>query len=100
MFQHKKKYILIAYVVMPTHVHIVLQPLPKTSGWKAWCDYREFYSVEAIEASIKKYSGRRMNMAYGRTGKPFWKSECFDRTVRNNKDLDDLIDYIHGNPVR
>ncbi len=29
-----------------------------------------------------------------------WEEEYFDRTVRGDKDLVEVIDYIHHNPVR
>jgi|WetSurMetagenome_2_1015567.scaffolds.fasta_scaffold721970_1 putative transposase len=100
MFMHKKAYILITYVIMPTHAHLVIQPLPVIETLRAWCDYTEQYRVENVVGNIKKYSSRRINKSHGRTGKPFWDSECFDRIVRSEKDLGGLVDYVHGNPVR
>jgi putative transposase len=100
MFVHNKTCILIAYVVMPSHAHIVCQPLPKEKTLSAWCDYRKHNKIEEISGGIKKFSGRKINKIYHRTGRAFWRSECFDRMVRNEKDLDTLVDYVHGNPVR
>jgi putative transposase len=100
MFMHKKTYVLIAYVIMPNHTHLVIQPLPMNETLAAWCDYTEQHRVENILGSIKKYSGRRINESNCRTGKPLWRSECFDRIVRNEKDLDGLVEYVHGNPIR
>jgi putative transposase len=85
---------------MPTHAHLALQPLPRTKTLEAWCDYREYHQLEDILGSIKKYTSRKINKAHHRAGKLFWRSECFDRMARNEKDLDSLVDYIHGNPVR
>jgi putative transposase len=100
LFFHNKTCILIAYVVMPSHSHIAFQPLPGEQGLSAWCDYRGYHKLENILGSIKKYSARRLNKFHCRVGRPFWKSECFDRIVRSERDVDTLVDYIHGNPVR
>jgi putative transposase len=100
LFVHNKTCIIIAYVVMPTHAHMALQPIPRTKALWAYCDYREYHKLEDILGSIKKYTSRKINKAHHRTGKLFWESECFDRMARNEKDLDSLVDYIHGNPVR
>ena len=40
-----------------------------------------------------------INKKLGRSGH-LWLEEPFDRIVRDQKDLDGLIDYIHRNPVR
>jgi hypothetical protein len=29
-----------------------------------------------------------------------WQDESFDRTIRNNRDLQGTIAYVHHNPVR
>ncbi len=67
---------------------------------EAWSDYRLFYKLEDILADIKKFSARKINSLYGRIGRPLWREESFDRTVRETEKLDGLVDYIHGNPVR
>jgi putative transposase len=100
LFMHKRKCILIAYVIMPDHSHIVLQPRPRANTLRSWCDYTEFNRLEEILGSIKKYTSKEINRIHGRTGKPLWQEESFDRIVRTEKDLDSLVDYIHGNPVR
>jgi REP element-mobilizing transposase RayT len=99
-FPHNKTCIIIAYVIMPNHAHIAFQPLPREEGLSAWCDYRAYNKPENILGSIKKYSARRLNKIHCRVGKSVWIRECFDRIIRNDKDLDGLVDYIHGNPVK
>lgn len=79
---------------------MALQPRPKKETLRSWCDYAEFHKVEDIVGSIKKYTARRLNKIHGRTGKPLWQEEAFDRIVRSDRDLDGLVDYLHGNPVR
>ncbi len=100
IYLHKRNCIVLAWVIMPNHVHIIFQPIPKTDELSAWCDYLEFNRVEDILGSLKKYTARRINAIRKRTSRPFWQRECFDRIARNEKDLDGLVDYVHANPIR
>lgn len=81
-----RKYKLIAYVVMPNHVHLLLRPLENTP-------------LSAIMHSIKSYTAHRANAMLGRTGS-FWSREYFDRFIRDHDHLLKTIDYIHNNPVK
>ena len=99
LFAHKKTNLVYAYVIMPNHVHLVLQPLPKTREYEAFSDYRQFYRLEAITRILKSYTAVAINKKLGRSGH-VWLHEPFDRIVRDRKDLDGLIDYVHHNPVR
>ena len=95
----KKDCLVFAYEIMSTHTHLVLQPMPICSHLSAWCDQRLFHRLETITGRIKGRSSRLINRRLYRTG-IVWQRESFDRTVRNDKDLEDLIDYIHHNAVR
>ncbi len=99
LYAHKRKHVLLAYVIMPNHAHTVLQPLPREPGWEAWCRYENFHKLEDILGDIKKFSSREINRLAGRRGS-VWLKESFDRIVRGDNDLSDVIDYVHHNPVR
>ena len=78
-------YILNAYVVMPNHVHVLLDPkLP----------------LRRITGAIKGVSARAGNAALGRTGRPFWQDESFDRWIRDGAEFERVRAYIEGNPVK
>ena len=93
LYHHKIKSLVFAYVIMPNHAHLVLQPLPETVA------SREFYRLEDIMRNLKGYSGWMINKRLKRKGQ-VWVSESFDRIIRDDRDLDNVIDYIHHNPVR
>jgi putative transposase len=97
--EHKKECIIHAYVMMANHAHAVIQPMPKAKDIFAWCDYLEFYPLEGICGRIKGRSSFMINKRCGRRGR-LWQRESFDRTIRNEDDLETTIDYIHHNPVR
>lgn len=79
------RYDLHAYVVMPNHVHVLLDPhLP----------------LAKISSVIKGVAARDANASLGRTGKPFWQDESFDHWIRNSAEFERIRHYIEWNPVR
>ena len=77
-------YDLFAWVIMPNHVHLVFEP---------------FRELPAITRWIKGSTARAANLVLGRTGKPFWQYESYDRCVRNDAELSRVIRYVEQNPV-
>ncbi len=78
------RYSLDHWVIMPNHVHLMMQP---KDGW----------SVGDIAASWKKFSARRINALRKQTGN-LWQTETFDHIVRDRDQLDRIRRYIEGNP--
>ena len=77
-------YKIYAWVLMPNHVHILLQPEAK---------------LAKITRSIKNYSARQANAILGRTGQPFWQDESYDHWVRGREEFAKIAGYIEENPV-
>ena len=96
---HRKECIIHAYVIMADHSHAVIQPIPKVNDPFSWCDCREFYPLERVTGRVKGRSARLINQRIGRSGS-LWQDESFDRTIRNERDLEVTIEYMHHNPVR
>lgn len=86
LFHHTKKYNLIAWVVMPNHVHFLARALENIE-WKE------------IMHSIKSYTAKEANKILQRNGR-FWQVESFDRYIRNYEHFEKTIDYIENNPVK
>jgi putative transposase len=83
--QIRALYDLVAFVVMPNHVHLLIDPR---------------VPVPKITQFVKGVSARRANGLLGRTGQPFWQDESFDHWVRSAKERGNIIRYIEFNPVR
>jgi len=83
--QDRDFYRLRAYVVMPNHVHLLLQPLTTVSVITRW---------------LKGSTARRANQLLCRTGRPFWQDESYDHWVRDNSELQKIVRHIEQNPVR
>jgi REP element-mobilizing transposase RayT len=73
-----------AWVIMPNHVHVILEPR---------------LALPAILRWLKGRTARKANQILGRTGLPFWQDESFNHWVRTTEELHDLILYIERNPV-
>ena len=86
-YLNNKEYSLICYCVMPNHVHIVFDHF----GYKR--------QIREIMKSIKGFSGSQSNKLLKRKG-DFWYHENYDRVVRNQKELENVISYVIENPVK
>ncbi len=81
-----ERYHLDAFVIMPNHVHALVQPLPQ-------------HSLKDILRSWKSYSAREINKLLQRSG-TLWMQESFDRIVRDWEALIRCRDYISRNPTK
>lgn len=80
----KVQFHLLAWVVMPNHVHWLMEP---------------FAGLSRILAAIKSYTARQANALIGRSGE-FWQREYFDRAIRDQRQLVATVEYIHNSPVK
>jgi REP element-mobilizing transposase RayT len=81
-----ERYVTLAYVVMPSHFHWVFQPI---QDWHR----------EMILKSVKSYTARACNRVLHRGG-AFWQAESFDRVIRNERECEQIVDYVEFNPVK
>jgi REP element-mobilizing transposase RayT len=92
------RYHLLAYVVMPSHLHWVFQPLPAWS--QQLIDEGECRTPrEVIMHSLKSFTGLVCNRWLQRQG-AFWQDESYDHWVRDEEELYRIIDYVEQNPVK
>jgi REP element-mobilizing transposase RayT len=90
-FFDNQRYHIFTLVVMPDHVHMLMQPLPK-------CD-REFWSLTSIMHSIKSYSAKQIPKTMPHIG-VVWQSERYDHIIRNQQEFENIWEYIRQNPVK
>ena len=81
-----ERYRLLAWCVMPNHVHSLFEMI---AG----------YSLGGILHSLRSYTAKEANRILGRTGR-FWDDDYFDRYIRDENHLQNAIDYIEQNPVK
>lgn len=90
-FFNNQRYQIFALVVMPDHVHMLIQPWLKSEN--------EFWSLSSIMNSIKSYSAKQVPKVMKHIG-TVWQSERYDRIIRNEQEFHDTWEYIRQNPVK
>ena len=75
---------LLAYVVMPDHVHLVLVP--------------GRYGLGEAMKSLKGRFARHCNQARSESGS-LWQDKYHEAIVRSDEQLSAYVDYVHYNPV-
>lgn len=83
---HDGPYRLIAWCVMPNHVHVLIRQAAHSS-------------LGQIVRSWKGRSARVINDRLGLSGR-LWGPDYFDRVIRDDAHFWNAIHYIHQNPVR
>ncbi len=81
-----ERYFLDAFIIMPNHVHLLVQPLGK-------------FSLTEILHTWKSYTAKAINRSLGESGS-VWQTESFDRMVRDDAELERYRAYIAGNPAK
>lgn len=80
-----QRYQLLAWVIMPNHVHVLVEV------WKV--------PLSDLARNWKSYIARQANRILGRTG-AFWELEYWDTWMRDEKHTLRTIRYIEANPVK
>jgi REP element-mobilizing transposase RayT len=81
-----ERYRLLAWCIMPNHVHAVVEPI-------------EGNRLGAILQAWKSFSAKRANSVLGRRG-PFWHKDYFDRFIRDEGHPTRTVEYVENNPVK
>ena len=74
------------YVIMPNHVHVLIEV---ADGW----------SLSRILHGWRSFTANEANKILGRTGR-FWMEEYFDRYIRDERHFLNVQSYIRMNPVK
>ena len=78
-------------LVMPDHVHLLVQPLLTPKGG--------YYDLGLLVKSVKGYSARQIQQQRQTKG-ALWQPERYDRIIRNEKEFFEKWRYIRDNPVK
>ncbi len=81
-----ERYHLIAWCIMPNHVHVLIQQ-------------REGHPLSKVIQSWKSFTAHKANKLLGRSG-DFWMPDYVDRFIRDEKHFMATVEYIHHNPVK
>jgi len=85
-YRKELNYLIYGYVIMPDHFHWIIHPSEKAD-------------VSTIMNKIKGHSSFVINRQIKHRGK-LWQKGYHDHVIRNGKDFEEKVNYIHNNPVR
>jgi REP element-mobilizing transposase RayT len=57
-------------------------------------------SLGAIMGSFKSATTKRINQIRSNPGVPLWQRNYYEHIIRNEQDLQDIREYIAGNPIK
>ncbi len=95
-----------AYVIMPNHVHVLLEPKAEwvqrlEAELEEFCD--DTHNVRGILSplmkSLKGYTGKEANRILNRRGS-FWQRETYNHWVRDESEFRRIVYYIEKNPEK
>ncbi|MGA9365350.1 MAG: transposase [Bacteroidota bacterium] len=92
-YRNGNEYGLLAYCIMPNHVHMVFSL--ETVGRRGSSPQR----VTKILENLKWYTAKAANKILGRKG-AFWQHESYDHVVRGPRELKRIVAYVLNNPVK
>ncbi|HUT57858.1 MAG TPA: class I tRNA ligase family protein [Phycisphaerae bacterium] len=81
-----QRYDLIAWAVMPNHVHVIVAPLGD-------------HELPKILHSWKSYSAKEADRILGREGQ-FWQVEYYDHLIRDEEEFAAEVSYVLQNPAK
>jgi len=92
--RHRRPFSIDAIVVLPEHLHIVMTLPPDDANFSArWGHIKGLFTRRVIAKGATIERDRKGE--YGLWQKRFW-----EHTIRDDRDLERHIDYIHFNPVK
>lgn len=91
-YRDGKHYDLLAYCIMPNHVHSVFEVGEYVRRGSSP------YLVSGILENLKWYTAKECNRILRRTGS-FWQHESYDHIVKDDRELEKIINYVLFNPV-
>jgi putative transposase len=100
------KYYLHAFCIMPNHVHVLLTPNPDEVSNSTSDDDTDLGErpdarspLSKIMHSLKSYTANQANKFLRRSG-AFWQAESYDHWVRDDNEMERILNYIRANPVK
>jgi putative transposase len=94
------------YVIMPNHIHCIIvikeeSPIPHVGTHScASLLQRKPRSLGSIIAGFKSVATKRINEMRHTPSFPVWQKRYYDRVIRNDKELDNIREYIQNNVLQ
>ncbi|HEY3897578.1 MAG TPA: alanine--tRNA ligase-related protein [Chthoniobacter sp.] len=90
-----QRYDLFAACVMPDHVHVLFQPLPREVDAEG---RPQFWSLAELMHSLKSFTATKINKSENTVGEQLWENEYHDRLMRSDAEVAEKFEYVCRNP--
>jgi putative transposase len=101
-----KMYGLLAYSIMPNHVHLLIRPFDREAPTDSEREAHELGEtadagspLSKIMHSLKGFTAHMANKILARSGQ-FWQHESYDHWVRDEIELERIVAYINANAIK
>jgi putative transposase len=94
---------LLAYVIMPNHVHLVIHPRAECKMGRVIGEIKSKAAKKIMPVFKARYPEYAEKLRIERDGEGrlvLWQRRCFDHNCRTPEDVKEKIDYCHKNPIR
>ena len=85
-YKDELNFSIIAWVILPDHFHFIIDPRQN--------------NLSTVMKKIKLSFSKKLLYMLGISGGHVWQKRFWDHVIRNQKDMNNHIDYIHYNPVK
>lgn len=94
----KLRFALVGYVVMPEHVHLLINEPPEGTPSDVMRELKQRVARALIRANSPVPGGK--SRAQNRSCRAFWQTRFYDFNVFTRKKRNEKLNYMHMNPVR
>lgn len=94
---------LLAYVIMPEHVHVVIWPRTesKVGTVVGWMKQEAARGIAKLLREVRSPLLDRLEVTRDRVKKlALWQRRCFDHNCRDAASMWEKVEYCHKNPVK
>ena len=83
-------FVMLGYVLLPDHFHLIIQPTEESNFSDIMHSLKPNFTRE-----YKKLTGLSSSQ-----NTKFWQKRFWDHVIRDDRDLENHLHYIHFNPVK
>lgn len=80
------------YVIMPNHIHLLVR-IEDSGRSGTPVPTRENSTISRFISTFKRFCNREY-------GENIWQSRYYDHVIRNQRDYDEIWEYIENNPAK
>jgi len=97
----KYEFLLVGYVVMPEHVHLLISE-PKKGTPSTVLQMLKQRVLQKSRRKRRSVSPKQLRLAFpeqAESPRSFWQARFYDFNVHSAKKRREMLDYMHSNPV-